>query len=164
MEKKGATSVSEENSARATTRLRSGCAVRRGCIWAQAGGLGSNGGASGGRLLPDDAGRREGIAGRRLDADAEVVVGNQNIWLGLLLPALCGQIELRGESFAPTSSGPTTAAPPGVVPFLIASFVEVRFHPTRAVATSPGENPRSLGAGGGDGRVATFLKVSPWSC
>ena len=134
MEKKGATSVSEENSARATTRLRSGCAVRRGCIWAQAGGLGSNGGASGGRLLPDDAGRREGIAGRRLDADAEVVVGNQNIWLGLLLPALCGQIELRGESFA---SGPTTAAPPGVVPFLIASFVELRVHPT-GVVNSPG--------------------------
>ena len=109
-------------------------------------------------------GRGATVGFRRTMADAEVVVGNKDIWLGLLLSALRGRIELRGESLAPTSSGPTTAAPPGVISFLIASFVEFRVHPTGVVSTVPGESLSSVGAGGGDGRVTCFLKAPPWSC
>ena len=61
---------------------------------------------------------------RRATAVVEVVVGNKDIWLGLLLPALHGRIELRGESLAPALSGPTTAAPPGVVLHLDGVVVE----------------------------------------
>ena len=90
---------------------------------------------------------------RRAMADAEVVVGNKDIWTDLLLSALRGRRGRRRRRLRASFS------------FLIASFVEFRVHPTGMVSTIPGESLSSVGAGGGgDGRVASFLKAPPWSC